>query len=155
MAQDEMELDNFRRRYDYPKFSMNVGFYLYSKKPSEVSGEELRLIPSLKDFPLSYFKEGMKHLEEDFFVESKNQENESKDVTQIKYTIGHDGIIIVDRTIDDYFEDIGASCCEDSGDDQAFEEFDAITGLTNTKEIAKRLQDFVLKYRDGYYYAHF
>jgi len=153
MAQDEINQDDFQRRPDYPKFSMNVGFYLYSKKPSEVTGEELRLIPSLKNFQFSYFKEGMKQLESSFFVESNNQENESKDVTQIKYTIGHDGIIHVEDTIKDYFGDTGAECCEDSGDDQAFKELDEITGLTNKSEIAKRLQDFVLKYRDGYYYS--
>lgn len=150
-----MEQDDIQRRNDFPKFAMNVAFYLYSKKPSVVKIEELRLIKSLKDFSLSYFKEGMKQLEKDFFVEANNQENESRDETQKKYTIGHDAIIQVESTIEDYLGEAGEEFSRDCEDDQALKEFDEIARLTNKTEIAKRLQDFILKYKNGYYYVGF
>jgi len=153
-----MESNKIEESIDFPKFASNVDFYLYSKKPNFVSIEELRQYPSLKDFQSRYFEEGIKWLEENFSLESENKENGEENQTLKKYRIGEDGINNVEYIIEDYLGQNGVDVLVDISEsdlESTSKELENMRGLSEKTEVAKKLQDFVWKYKNGEFYEHF
>ena len=137
---------------DDHRLIMNIAFYLYSKKPKLVSLNELKQQPTLADFELNKIRDILQIAKKDFWVDEKIENDND---TETKYTIGHDGIIHVEMTIEDYLTDSWTYFDGVEDGEKALKAIEKISKNEEKTKLARLVQDLVWKYKNGIFYGGF